>query len=36
MLEDLCICGRTTIKLLVLELNGQCDLQQAGILMGAA
>jgi hypothetical protein len=24
------------VKLLVLELNGQCDLQQAGILVGAS
>lgn len=36
MLEELCMSGRTTVKLLVLKLNGQCDLQQAGILMGAA
>jgi len=35
VLEGLCICGRTIVKLLVLELNGQCDLQMAGILMGA-
>jgi hypothetical protein len=31
MLEDLCLNGRTTVKLLVLELNGHCDLQQARI-----
>lgn len=36
VLEDLWMSGRTTVKLLLPELNGQCDLQQAGILMGAA
>jgi len=36
VLEELCMSGKTTVKLLVLKLNGQCDLQQAVILTGTA
>ena len=34
--KDLWMSGKTAVKLLVLELKGQCDLEQAEILMGAA